>query len=318
MFGKIWESFQRSRVPPTETRAVSISLTVSMALLFIKFAAYFLTESTAIFSDAVESIANVMGSLMAFYALIVAHMPPDEEHPYGHGKIEFLSALFEGGMVLLAAVFIFIRTVDAIWHGALVLDQQLDLGLGLMTLALAVNGIVGLYLVRVGRKQGSMTLEADGKHLLSDALTSVAVLVALGLVKWTGWVYFDPITALLIGAYIAWMATGLIRRSGARLMDRQDVEDMQLLRDILDAHLGPAGLEPRICGYHKMWHRHSGRYHWVDFHIQVPANWTIERGHDVAGAIEGEMARGLREAKATAHVEPCPGENCRLCQALKH
>ena len=301
-------------IPPTEVRAVSISLTVSVVLLSIKFVAYFLTNSAAIFSDAVESIANVMGAMMAFYALVVAHSPADEEHPYGHGRIEFLSAMFEGGMVLLAAVFIFIRTLDAIWHGEFVQEQQVELGLALVALALVVNGSVGLYLIRTGRRQGSMTLEADGKHLLSDALTSVAVLVALGLVRLTGWVYFDPIAALFMATYIAWMAIGLMRRAGARLMDRQDVEDVRLLKDLLDTHVGPAAVEPRICAYHKLRHRHSGRCHWVDFHIQVPAVWTIKHAHDVAGAIEGEMERALGEASATAHVEPCPTADCPWCQ----
>lgn len=304
-------------IPPTEARAIGLSLVVSFVLLSIKFAAYFLTNSTAIFSDAMESIANVMGSMMAFFALVVAHSPADEEHPYGHGKIEFLSAMFEGGMVLLAAVFIVIRTLDAMWHGELVQNRQLDVGLALVTLALAVNGSVGLYLVRTGRKQGSMTLEADGKHLLSDALTSIAVLIALGLVKLTGWVYFDPLTALLIGAYVAWMAIGLMRRAGARLMDRQDLEDVRLLKDILDAHVGPSAVEPRICAYHKLRHRHSGRYHWVDFHVQVPATWTIEHAHEAAGAIEGQMERALGEGNATAHVEPCAAENCPWCRAPK-
>ena len=131
--------FLRAGVPPAEARAISLSLLVSVLLLTIKFVAFFLTSSTAIFSDAMESIANVMGSLMAFFAIAVAHSPADEEHPYGHGKIEFLSAMFEGGMVLLAAVCIIVRTADAVWHGELVQDPQLDLGLGLVTLALVVN-----------------------------------------------------------------------------------------------------------------------------------------------------------------------------------
>jgi cation diffusion facilitator family transporter len=309
--------FQFAHIPSIEARAVSISLIVSVLLLSIKFAAYFLTESAAIFSDAVESIANVMGATMALYALVVAHTPADDEHPYGHGKIEFLSAMFEGSMVLLAAVFIFFRTLDAIWHSELVQEQKLDLGLALVALALAVNGGVGLYLLHTGRKQGSMTLEADGKHLLSDAVTSIAVLIALGLVKLTGWVYFDPIAALLLGGYIAWMAIDLMRRSGAKLMDRQDPEDERRLKEILESHVGPAGVEPRICAYHKVRHRHTGRYHWIDFHIQVPATWTIEHAHEVAGAIEGEMERAMGEASATAHVEPCPTADCQWCKSRK-
>lgn len=305
--------FLLARIPTAEAKAVALSLFVSVLLLSIKFTAYFLTNSAAIFSDAVESIANVMGAAMAFYALVVAHSPADEEHPYGHGRIEFLSAMFEGGLVLMAGVFILVRTIDSIWHGELVQEQQLDLGLALVLLALAVNGSVGWYLLRTGRKQGSMTLEADGKHLLSDAVTSIAVLVALALVRLTGWVYFDPLTALVVGVYIAWMAIGLMRRSGARLMDRQDVTDERLLTELLDAHVGPTGTAPQICAYHKLRHRHSGRYHWIDFHIQVPAAWTVKHAHEVAGAIEGEMERALGEANATAHVEPCQAAECAWC-----
>ncbi len=306
--------FRNAHIPTAEAWAVIVSLTVSIVLLLIKFAAYFVTGSAAIFSDAVESIANVLGATMAFYALVVAHSPADEEHPYGHGKIEFLSAMFEGGMVLMAAIFIVVRTFDAMWRGDLVQEQRLGVGLAMVVLALFVNGGVGFYLLRTGRKQDSMTLEADGKHLLSDALTSIAVLVGLGLVKLTGWVYFDPITALLLGVNIGWMALGLIRRSGGRLMDRQDMEDMQLLTEILERHVGPEGKEPRICAYHKLRHRHTGRFHWVDFHIQVPATWTIEHAHEVAGAIEGEMERALGDANATAHIEPYPDRDCPWCQ----
>ena len=217
------------RIPRVESRAAGISLAVSVGLLVVKFVAFFLTGSAAIFSDAVESIANVMGASVALFALGVAHSPADEEHPYGHGKVEFLSAMFEGSLVLLAAVFILFRTVDVMSHGELVREGQLELGLWLTGLALAINGGVGFYLIRTGRKQGSMTLEADGKHLMSDALTSIAVLVGLALVKLTGWSYFDPITAILIGLFIGGMAINLLRGSAAKLMDTQDPEDMQTL-----------------------------------------------------------------------------------------
>lgn len=301
-------------IPQVESRAAIISLTVSVGLLIIKFVAYFLTGSAAIFSDAVESIANVMGASMAFYALTVAHSPADEEHPYGHGKIEFLSAMFEGSLVLLAAVFILFRTADALFHGELVREQNVVLGLWLTAAALVVNGGVGLHLIRTGRKQGSMTLEADGKHLMSDALTSVAVLGGLTLVKLTGWSYFDPITAILIGIYIGLMALGVLRASVAKLMDTQDPADMQLLTSLLDAHMGPEAAEPRICGYHKLRHRHGGRFHWVDFHIFVPKDWTIDHAHEAAGAIEGEIERRLEEGDATAHVEPCTAKDCPHCR----
>jgi len=303
-----------SRIPTVESQAISISLVVGVGLFSLKFAAFFLTHSAAIFSDAVESIANVLASTVAFYALVVAHSPADEEHPYGHGKIEFLSAMFEGSMIFLAALFIFVRTIDATWSGELVREQELNLGLGLVALAMLVNGGVGLHLIRTGRKQGSITLEADGRHLMSDALTSIAVFFGLGLVKLTGWRYFDPITAFLISGYITWTALTLVQRSASRLMDRQDQQDVELLTSLLDSDVAPHGSPPHICSYHKLRHRHSGRYHWVDFHLVVPANWTIEQGHAVAGAIEGEIERVLGEGNATAHVEPCTRAECPACR----
>lgn len=295
-------------------RVFILVLALNLAVALAKAIFGLLAGSVSMVADAFHSGFDSFSNVVGIVALYFAGRPPDPEHPYGHGKIEFLSAMFEGGMVLMAAIFIVVRTFDAMWRGDLVQEQRLGVGLAMVVLALFVNGGVGFYLLRTGRKQDSMTLEADGKHLLSDALTSIAVLVGLGLVKLTGWVYFDPITALLLGVNIGWMALGLIRRSGGRLMDRQDMEDMQLLTEILERHVGPEGKEPRICAYHKLRHRHTGRFHWVDFHIQVPATWTIEHAHEVAGAIEGEMERALGDANATAHIEPYPDRDCPWCQ----
>src|SRR4051812_34627019 len=224
------------RVPKSEAVAASLSLVVGIALLTIKFIAYFLTGSAAIFSDALESIVNVAASSVAMYALVVAHSPADQEHPYGHGKIEFLSANFEGGMILLAAVAMAIKAVDVLFKPAPV--QQLGVGIILIAAAMVINGGVGYALIRVGRRQGSMTLEADGQHLMSDAITSAMALLALALVKLLNWPLADPIAALLIAAYIGWMGALLVRRSAAGLMDRQDENDERLLRGILDAHIG--------------------------------------------------------------------------------
>jgi cation diffusion facilitator family transporter len=298
------------RVPKSEAGAALLSLVVGIALLTIKFVAYFLTGSAAIFSDALESIVNVAASAVAAYALVVAHAPADEEHPYGHGKIEFLSAHFEGGMILLAAVAIAIKAIEAFYAPQPV--QQLGVGIVLIAAAMVINGGVGFTLIRIGRRQGSMTLEADGHHLLSDAITSATAMVALAMVKVLRWPLADPIAAILIAGYIGWMGIKLLRRSAAGLMDRQDAEDERLLRGILDSHIGPGGKEPRICSYHKLRHRHSGRYHWVDFHIMVPGRLDVERGHAIASAIEYEIERALGEGNATAHIEPCMEKPCQL------
>jgi cation diffusion facilitator family transporter len=301
-------------VPRVEALAALASVVISIVLLAVKFTAYYLTESAAIFSDALESIVNVVASMVAAYSLFLAHQPPDDQHPYGHGKVEFLSAGFEGGMILLAACVIAFRAVEEMFRGPGA--HELDWGLLLIFFAGAVNGVAGLSLLIIGRRRDSMTLTADGNHLLSDAITSVGVLVAL-VIMWfkPTWVWIDPIAALLVATYIAYMGTHLVSESAAGLMDRQDAADEKLLRGILTAHVGVAGREPRICSYHKLRHRHSGRYHWVDFHVVVPSHLDVARGHQVASAIEHEIEQALGEGNATAHVEPCTQSACTSCAA---
>jgi cation diffusion facilitator family transporter len=302
-----------SHVPGPEARAAGLSLGVGLALLGVKFFAYFVTGSAAIFSDALESIVNVAAAAMAAYALAYAHRPADASHPYGHGKIEFLSAGMEGGMMLVAAVVAGVQAVNALIHPPALQNRRLEQGLLLMGGALLVNGLMGLHLIRTGRRHHSITLEADGKHLLSDAVTSVATIAGVGLVRLTGWHWADPVAALVVAAYITVTGVGLLRRAEGGLMDRQDREDDELLRALLDAHLGAGGAEPRVCSYHKLRHRHQGRYHWVDFHLVVPAGWDVARGHDVASRIEREIEKALGEGDATAHVEPCRGTGCGVC-----
>src|SRR4051812_41380024 len=158
-------------IPRPELMAAVASVAVSVILLALKFTAYYLTESAAIFSDALESIVNVVASMVAAYSLFLAHQPPDEQHPYGHGKVEFLSAGFEGGMILLAACVIAFRAIEEMFRGPGA--HQLDWGLLLIFFAGAINGVAGLSLLIIGRRRDSMTLTADGKHLLSDAITSI-------------------------------------------------------------------------------------------------------------------------------------------------
>ena len=304
-----------ARIPRAEAIAASTSIVVSALLMAIKFIAYFKTGSAAIFSDALESIVNVVASTFAGYSLFLAHQPADREHPYGHGKIEFLSAGFEGGMILLASLVIIAQALmEALRSGGPSINN-VDLGLVLTIAAGAVNALLGLFLLRAGRKQHSIALEADGRHLLTDAVTSAAVVIGLAAVKVWHWPYADPIAAFLIALYIAREAYGLLRRSAAGLMDEQDVADEILLRKILDSHVGKEGKSPQICSYHKLRHRHSGRYHWVDFHIMVPADWDIAHGHQVASSIEYEIEQALGEGNATAHVEPCVARDCETCAA---
>lgn len=302
-------------VPANEARAALFALVLAVVLVAAKFFAFFLTSSAAIFSDACETVVNVAAAAFAIYSLVVAHTPADRDHPYGHGKIEFFAGGFEGGMIVLASLFAIGKAVLTLIQGGL-RPEGLNAGILILAGALALNALAGLYLLRVGRRSGSLTLEADGRHLLADAVTSVCALVALMLVRLTGKLWIDPAAAIVVAIYIAGIGVTLMRRSAAGLMDRQDKADQMLLQHILDAHVGAAGKAPHICSYHKLRHRHSGRYHWVDFHVVVPADWDVRRGHEVASAIEYEIEQALGEGNATAHIEPCIAKGCGSCQAF--
>ncbi len=302
-----------NHVPRAEARAAIISIAAGVFLLLIKSAAYFITGSSAIFADALEGTVNVAAAMFATYALILAHRPADVDHPYGHGKVEFFSAAVEGSMILIAAGGAAVMAVATLIRGAPIHSEQLGIGVGMMTFALLVNALTGWHLIRVGQRASSLTLEADGRHLMSDAVTTAVALAGLLIVKLTGRPIADPLAAMAVSLYIGWIGIGLIRRSTAGLMDQQDAADAATLRRILDSHVGPAGAEPRICSYHKLRHRHTGRYHWVEFHIMVPGWWEVQRGHDVASAIEYEIENTLGEGNATAHIEPCVAEGCANC-----
>jgi len=294
-----------------EHRAAALALVVGIALAGVKFVAYAITGSAAVFSDAIESIVNILASGLAMYAVGLAHRPPDEQHPYGHGKIEFISAGFEGGAICLAGAFIALRTVDQLWEGHLEV-RKIDLGLLLVGLTVAANGAVGWMLIRLARRTSSAALEADGRHLISDSLTSLITIAALVVVKYTGWKVVDPLSALGIAALLVWMGWRLFRRAMGGLMDEQDSADHRRILAILDSHTC-SGQPPNICSYHKVRHRHTGRYHWVDMHLQFPPDTTVREAHDAASVIEGEIEAALGEGDATAHVEPCQDCDCSRC-----
>lgn len=296
-------------------RAASGSLVLGLVLLGMKFLAYYLTGSAAVFSEGLESIVNVFAASLTVYAIMLAHAPADRRHPYGHGKAEFITAAFEGGMLLAAGFVMVFRSVELLLHGATV--QKLDVGLALVLFMAIASGTLGVTMIRRGKKSGSLAIEAVGQQFMSDAVTTVIVLVTLIAVKLTGRTVLDPVGGLLMAAYVCYVAASLMRRSFAGLMDEQDVADDKLIRRLIDAHVHVPG-QPQadtICSYHKLRHRHSGRYHWVDFHLVVPGDWSIDQGHRVASRIEYEIEQALGEGNATAHVEPCNGITCPVCPA---
>jgi cation diffusion facilitator family transporter len=298
-----------------ELRAAVGSLILGILLLGIKFIAYFLTRSTTVFSEALESFVNVFAASLTVYAIVLAHAPADRRHPYGHGKAEFITAAFEGGMLLAAGFVMVFRSIELLIHGETV--QKLDAGLALVLFMAIASGALGYTLIRRGKRSDSLALEAVGQQFMSDAVTTVMVLVTLIAVKLTGRTWLDPIGGLLMAGYVSYVAASLMRRSFAGLMDEQDVADDAMIRKLLDGHIHKPGgsQEATICSYHKLRHRHSGRYHWVDFHLVVPGDWSIDQGHRVASGIEYEIEQALGEGNATAHVEPCHGITCTTCPA---
>lgn len=297
----------------SEIWPAAMSLGLGITLVAAKFIAYYLTKSAAIYSDAVENIVNVLTSGFALYAIRLAHQPADADHPYGHGKVEFLSAEFEGGMVLLAAVLIVARAAESFARQ----QSPSDVGLGMVITCAAtlLCGGMGMFLRQRGKNTGSVTLAAEGTHLMCDAVTGAMVLAGLIAVRRFGIAIADPIAALLVAIWIIWQALALLRRAAAGLMDEQDASDAKALSTIINRHTGVSGQEPRICSYHKLRHRHSGRHLWVDFHIQVPARWNVERGHQVATSIEMEIEREMGQCSASAHVEPCVAVDCPCQQS---
>lgn len=287
-------------------RAAYASVFIGFLLLATKFAAYSVTGSAAILSDAVESIVNVVTALFAFYSLKVSIKPPDECHPYGHGKIEFFSAALEGGAIVVAAVWIIHKSVDELVAGTII--KQLDVGVILIAVAAVINAVLGFYLIKIGKKEDSLILEADGHHVVTDVVTSTGVVVGLIIVLITKWYILDPIIAILVALNIVYTGWKLLKRAVVGMMDAASAEDERMIRDILSS---PDFKE--VCAYHKLRHRKSGNFHFVDFHLIMPRHFTIEQAHAIATSIESQIATRLGDASVMAHVEPCKRKECPSC-----
>ena len=294
-----------------ERKATRIAVIVAVVLLFTKLLAYRLTGSTAVFGDAMESLVNVVASLLAVWSVWMAHRPADRTHPYGHGKAEFVSAAIEGGLVLAAAGAVAFKCVNDFGAAEQPL-QSIDMGLLLLASTVLVNGVVGGWLLHLGKSGGSAALEADGIHLLSDAWTSGGAIISLILVRASGMQWIDPVIALLMAAWLVWCGWRVVRRSLGNLMDEQDLGDLDRVQKVLDQHCRDGGTVPRVCSFHKVRSRHSGREHWVDFHVQLPANTDLRTAHELATQLEDEIERTLG-GTATAHAEPCKDAACTNC-----
>ena len=263
-----------------------------------KWYAYLITGSAAILSDAAESVVHVVAVSFAFYSLWLSHQPPDASHPYGHDKVGFFSAGFEGVMISLAALFIIAESVRK-WMAGLHLER-VGTGTLYVTAAALINVALGMYLILQGGRHKSLILVANGKHVLTDVWTSGGVILGLVLVMVTGWLPFDPICAILVASNILWMGGKLIRQSVGGLMDEADPQLDRLIRETLDRETAARGLR-----YHELRYRNSGTSVWVEVHLLFPRGVALEEAHAAATLIEEDLADALPVAsRVITHIEP--------------
>ena len=286
-----------------QKRMMNFSLAAAVLLLGAKVTAAVVTGSSAIYSDAAESVVHFLAVCFAVWALRLAHKPADETHHFGHDKVSFLSAGFEGAMISAAALLIFYEAMRQMIFGVRI--DNLGFGVAVTAAAAVINLVLGLSLVAVGKRSGSPLLRANGMHVLTDVWSSVAVLVALGLYKSTGWVWWDPIAAMLAALNILRVGYKLIRESLGGLLDESDPMMEKNIRELLDREVAQRGLS-----YHNLRHRHSGRTHWIEFHLVFADQLTVGEAHDSATEIEASIADLLRpNGRVISHLEPKSAEH---------
>jgi cation diffusion facilitator family transporter len=288
-------------------RAGLVSLVVGSMILVAKYQAYRMTGSTAILSDALESIVNVVTAVFALGSIAFAAQPADRNHPYGHGKIEFFSAAFEGGLIAFAAVLIIYEVVRAFLYGVNV--RALDTGLVVVLGAGFANLALGWYLVRVGRASRSLILIADGQHVLADFWTSVGIVVGLLLVRFTGLWWLDPVIAALVALNLMWTGFRLVRHAAGGLLDEEDTPLLSRLLAVLGNRMGQG-----VIRVHHLRAIRAGRFHHVDAHLVVPEFWSVDRAHELAESLAERVIGELGvEGELVFHTDPCHRAYCAMC-----
>lgn len=286
----------------------SIAIYVGLSLLVVKFIAFFITNSNAILSDALESIVNVGAGIFGLYALTFSNRPQDKDHPYGHGKIEFLSAGFEGGLILLAGIGIVIKGVYNLIEPHEL--QNLRLGAILAGFAGLVNFVLGFILENKGRKNNAIVLIAGGKHLKTDAYSSVGLIIGVILTLWTGYIWIDNIMAILFGCIIIYTGYKVLRRAFAGIMDEQDYDLIENLVTRLNARRADDWIDVhnlRIIKYGSKLH--------VDCHMTIPWYYEVKEAHEVIKEFEDTVKELERDTfELFVHADPCRPVSCSLCK----
>lgn len=273
-----------------------LSIAAAVVTIGLKSGAYLLTGSVGLLSDALESLVNLVGAIMALTMLTIAARPADEDHPYGHSKAEYFSSGVEGALIMVAAVGIAVAAIDRLLHPRAL--EQIGLGLAVSVAASLVNLGVALVLLRASKQYDSITLKANAHHLLTDVWTSAGVVVGVGAVALTGWQWLDPGVALLVAANIVWTAVRIVRESVLGLMDSAMVpEERVAVQAALKPHLRD-GVQS-----HALLTRQAGSQRFVTMHVLVPGVWTVQQGHDLVERIEADIRGAVRNVTVLTHLE---------------
>ncbi len=282
---------------------MDVSLVVALLLLGVKVVAAAKTGSSAIFSDAAESVVHTLAVCFARWALRLSYKPADELHHFGHDKVAFLSTGFEGAMIAAAAFFILYEAGKQVLRGVDI--SNLGTGMVLTGFAMVLNLVLGICLLRLGKKRSSRVLRANGKHVLTDVWTSGGVLLAILLIYRTGWKWWDPLVAAICALNILWTGIGLIRECLGGLLDEVDPKAEKKIRQTLQQAADERGLT-----YHNLRYRHSGRTHWVEFHLVFDDAVAVGSAHEAATQIEECVARLLEpDGRVISHLEPRSAES---------
>jgi cation diffusion facilitator family transporter len=274
-----------------------LSIATAFATIALKTLAYWFTGSVGLLSDAVESLVNLVGAMMALAMLTLAARPPNEEHPFGYSKAEYFSSGVEGGLIFVAAISIGYAAVERFIAPQPL--EQTGLGIIISIIASIINFVVARILLKVGIAENSITLEADAHHLMTDVWTSIGVIAGVGLVVTTGWQRLDPIIAVVVAANIVWTGFQLMRRSTLGLMDRaMPKEERDAVQAILDNYR-EQGVE-----YHALRTQQAGARRFITVHILVPGEWSVQRGHELLEKIEDEIRRCAQDVTVLTHLEP--------------
>ena len=279
------------------TRYAWLSIAAAVATMSLKGAAYWLTGSVGLLSDAVESIVNLIGAGIALAMLTIAARPPDEDHAYGHGKAEYFSSGAEGALILIAAISIGVAATNRLIHPHPL--EQAGAGLAVSTVGSFINFFVARILLRAGRDHNSITLEADARHLMTDVWTSAGVIAGVIAVTFTGWQILDPLVALAVAINIVWSGYHLIKRSTLGLMDSAlPPEELAEVVRILEKYV-QQGIQ---C--HALRTRQAASRRFVSVHVLVPGSWTVDAGHDLLEHLEADIRAALPEVTIITHLEP--------------